>query len=361
MANRVILQVDLDYFYAQAEQLRNADLIGKAVVVCMFSGRTADSGAVAAANYKARELGVHAGMPIAFAKKKAPQAVYLPADREHYTIVSDRVMEILREFAGKFEQVSIDEAYIDATARCKGSFVEGKKLAQEIKKKILEEEKLTCSVGVGPNKLIAKMAASHKKPDGIAVIAPAEVKTFLRAKRISDLHGIGDKTVEALMEKGIRTIPELSKAPISLLQGMFGENRGVAFHEKSLGIDVSEVEERERQQYSRIVTLKENSSDPKKLISESGKLAQDLYEKAAERRVMFKTIGILLVSNKLESVTRSKTLESPTQKKEEILKAASELFTEFFTQNPSFIARRFGLRISNFSEPKSQKSIFEFS
>src|SRR3989344_2069120 len=141
--NRVILHVDLDYFYAQAEELRRPELRGKPVAVCMFSGRTEFSGAVAAANYKARELGVHAGMPIAFAKKKAPQAVFLPADRPHYEEVSNRVMELLREFSDRFGQVSIDEAYIDATERCGGSYIEGGKLPQEIRKRVLEEERRT--------------------------------------------------------------------------------------------------------------------------------------------------------------------------------------------------------------------------
>ncbi|HLC92680.1 MAG TPA: DNA polymerase IV [archaeon] len=359
--NRVILHVDLDYFYAQTEELRKPELRGKPVIVCMFSGRTESSGAVAAANYKARELGVHAGMPIAFAKKKAPNGVFLAADREHYNEVSSRVMDILREYSDKFEQVSVDEAFVDATERCRGSYIEGSKLAGEIKKRVLEEEKLTCSIGVGPNKLIAKMASGVKKPDGMTLVTPGEVKAFLRSKRISDLHGIGDKTVEALAQKGIKTISELASADIAQLQEMFGENRGPSLREKALGIDESPVEEREKQQYSRIVTLKEDTSEPKKLISESEKLADELAAKSIEKKVMFKTISILLISDKLESVARSRTIEVPTQSKSEIIKVASELFKEFFEQNLKFVARRFGLRISNFSEPKKQKSILEFS
>ncbi len=359
--NRVILHIDLDYFYAQVEELRRPEMKGKPVAVCMFSGRTETSGVVATANYPARALGVHAGMPIAFAKKKAPQAVFLPADRGHYTQVSDRIMETLREFSDSFEQAGVDEAYIDASAKCAGSYAEAKKLARQIKERILEEEKLTCSIGVGPNKLIAKMASGVKKPGGLTAVAPREVKTFLRSKKISDLQGIGEKTVEALNQKGIRTIQELASAPVSELQGMFGENRGVMIHEKALGVDESPVEEREKQQLSRIMTLKHDASNADDLISESEKLAEDLAKKAAGMKVNFRTVSIILISAKLEAATRSRTLAAPTQQKSEIMKVAAGLFRQFFAENAGFACRRFGLRISGFEEPKSQKTLFEFS
>ncbi|MEK6957679.1 MAG: DNA polymerase IV [archaeon] len=358
--NRTIMHIDLDYFYAQLEELRKPELKGKPVVVCMFSGRTQDSGAVATANYKAREFGVHAGMPIAFAKRKAPNAVFLPADREHYSEVSSRIMDLLREFSEKFEQVGIDEAYVDVTRQSGGSFPEARKIAEGAKKKILEEEKVTCSVGIGPNKLIAKMASSVKKPDGLTVIAPAQVTDFLRSKRISDLHGVGEKTAELLKEKGISNIPQLAQANVAELQGLFGENRGRIIREKALGMDNSEVEEREKQQYSRIATLKENTSDCEKVFSESKALARDLAEKALKNRVSFKTVSIILISDKLETVTRSKTLEAATQEEHKIIDIARELFTEFFAAQKGFVARRFGLRISNFEEPRKQKSLFDF-
>ncbi len=358
--NRIIIHLDLDYFYVQLEELRKPELKGKPIAVCMFSGRTETSGAVATSNYAARELGVRAGMPIAFAKKAAPNAVFLPADREHYETISERVMDIARESADKFEQAGIDECYLDISAKAHGSYPEAKKIAMELKKRIFREEKLTCSIGIGPNKLIAKMASGVKKPDGLTAIAPAEVNGFLRAKRISDLHGIGEKTAEALAQKGIKTIPQLAQAQVSELQEMFGENRGRVIHEKASGVDEGEVEEREKQQFSRIVTLKEDTSSPEKLSPESIKLAEGLCQKAKDRKVSFRTVSIILISNKLETVTRSKTLALPSQAKEEILKTSSELFATFFSENSAFVARRFGLRISNFEEPRKQKSIFEF-
>lgn len=358
--NRIILHIDLDYFYAQIEELRKPELKGQAVAVCMFSGRTEYSGAIATSNYKARELGIKSGMPITLAKQKVPELILIKADREYYETVSERIMEIFREHTDKFEQVSIDEAYLDVTKQANSNFVEARKTAETIKEQLKKEEQLTCSIGIGPNKLIAKMASSTQKPNGLTIVTLREVNDFLRGKRISDLHGIGPKTLESLTEKGIKTIPKLAETPIHVLQELFGENKGILFHEKALGIDESPVEERERQQYSRITTLKENTSSPEKLFEESRELATKLAKKVSEKKVYFKTISIILISDKLETISRSKTIERLSQKESEILEVSKELFRQFFTENPDFVARRFGLRISNFFEPQNQKSLLDF-
>ncbi len=358
--SRVILLADLDYFYAQAEEIRKPALKGRPVAVCMFSGRSEFSGAVATANYAARALGVKAGMPIGLAKSKSPDIVLLPADREYYTTVSDRIMEILRSHADKFEQVSIDEAYLDVSERTKGDFAAAQKLAKELREKIFEEEKLTCSIGIGPNKLLSKMAAGVKKPDGLTVVMPKEVGKFLATQDISDLHGVGPKTIGVLSQNGIMAIKDLASAPPLQLQEWFGQNKGLAIHEKARGIDNSEVEGKASRQFSRIATLKENTSSPQKLIEESAKLAQDLCEKAIKEKVFFRTVSIILISNHLEDMTRSKTLPQATQEKEKIMETAEGLFNTFFAEKPEFVCRRFGVRISGFEEPKKQKSIFEY-
>ncbi len=358
--NRVILHLDFDYFYAQLEELRKPELKGKPVAIGMFSGRTEYSGAIATANYAAREFGIRAGMPIAFARSKAKELVLLKADRPYYEEVSNRLMELLRKHCDKFEQVSIDEAYLDITERAKSSYVEGKKIGEKIKKQIKEEEKLTCSIGIGSNKLIAKMASSVKKPDGLTVITPSEIKDFLRGRRIKDLHGIGPKTVELLAEKGITTIPKLAEVPASELQEWFGENRGILIHEKSIGFDESEVEERERQQYSRIKTLKEDTSSAERLLEESGTIASELAELSAKKKIYFKTVSIIVVSNKMETITRSRTIEQRSQNAVDILSTAGELFRQFFSEKTGFQARRFGITISNFSGKETQKTLLDF-
>jgi len=358
--NRIIMHIDLDYFYAQLEELRNPQLAQKPLVVCMYSGRTLDSGAVASANYAARQLGVHAGMPIIYAKKKAPAAAFLPADRPHYEDVSGRIMALFAGFADRFEQESIDEASLDVSAKCAGSYVEAKKLAEKIKWKLHEDERLSCSVGVGPNKLIAKMAAGHRKPDGLVVVSSIEVKDFLRSKAIADLHGVGEKTAGALAQKGIKTIVQLAAAPVSELQESFGEKRGLLLHEHALGIDNDPVEEKAARQISRIVTLRENSSDPNAIAVHCSPLAADIARKAKDANVLFRTITILLVSDRIENITRSTTLPGPSQSEVDISDSCRGLLGEFFEKNSQFVCRRFGIRVSNFEEPKAQKRIFEY-
>ena len=194
----------------------------------------------------------------------------------------------------------------------------------------------------------------------MTVVAPSGVQAFLRGKSIKDLHGIGPKTVEMLAEQGVKNIPQLAQVPVVQLQEWFGSNKGPLIHEKALGIDESEVKEREKQQYSRIKTLKENASRPEKLLEESEQLAKELSAKVKEHGVQFKTVSVIVISDKLETITRSRTLEIGSQRQEDILSVAKELFEQFFSEHTSFVARRFGLRVSNFEEPRKQKSIFEY-
>src|SRR5579864_952021 len=172
---RTIIAVDLDYFYAQCEEVRDPSIRGKPVVICVFSGRTKESGAVSTANYVARGLGVKSGMPIALAKKilqKDPESVFLPMDIEYYGEVSDRIMELIRSHGDKFEQASIDEAYLDVTNLSHSNYQEAGVIGRKIKTEISAKEGLTCSIGIAPNKLMAKMAVDSKKPDGFAMILP---------------------------------------------------------------------------------------------------------------------------------------------------------------------------------------------
>jgi DNA polymerase IV (DinB-like DNA polymerase) len=181
-SNRVIIHADFDYFYAQCEERENPTLKDKPVVVCIYSGRSEDSGAVSTANYIARKYGVKAGISIIMAKRKLKNtdAVFLPANFELYEKVSENIMNILRAYGDAFEQTGIDEAFIDVTQRVNGEFEIAKQLAQKIQKEIFEKEKITVSIGVGPNKLIAKIAAGKQKPHGLTMVKPEEIENFLR-------------------------------------------------------------------------------------------------------------------------------------------------------------------------------------
>ena len=171
---RIVMLVDLDYFFAQIEEIRNPALKSKPVVVGMYSGRTEDSGAVSTSNYLARKCNVKSGIPLFLAKKRleGTDAVFLPVDYDYYQQVSDRIMAILRGYADTLEQAGIDEAYLDVTKKALGSYQEAETLAKEMKDAVKQKIGVTFSVGIGPNKLIAKIASDINKPDGVTIVRP---------------------------------------------------------------------------------------------------------------------------------------------------------------------------------------------
>ncbi len=363
MQARIVMLVDLDYFYAQCEEKRNPILQGKPVVVCVYSGRTEDSGAVSTANYIARKYGVKSGIPISLAKKKLQDtdAIFLPVDHEFYREVSDKVMEILRSHADVFEQVGVDEAYLDVTQRVQGSYEEARELAANIKKDVLTQQELTCSIGVGPNKLVAKIAADIQKPNGLTVIEPWGIGHVLSPLPVSRLVGVGRKTEKKMETLGIRTIGDLARFDIVRLVEVFGRKLGTYFHNAALGIDNEPVQERgEAESLSKISTLKENTRDLDVILEEADKLCEKVYAKLLDRGLNFRSVSILVVASDLGVHSRSKTFESPTKDLEVFKKTVGELFQKFLSES-DVEARRVGVKVSNLAkEEKKQKQITSF-
>jgi len=166
LETRIVFHIDFDYFYAQCEEIRSPELRSKPVCVCVFSDRGGDSGAIATANYTARKYGAKSGIPIVFAKKRLEgrkDAVFLPVDFDYYEQISEKTMKIIENSADVFEYVGKDEAYLDVTERVEGNFKKASHLAQQIKNTIRDEIKLSCSIGISPNKLISKIASDFKK------------------------------------------------------------------------------------------------------------------------------------------------------------------------------------------------------
>ncbi len=166
---RIIMLVDMDAFYASCEQVRNPKLRGKAVVVGADPKEGHGRGVVSAANYEARKFGIHSGQPISIAYRKCPGCIFLPVDMDYYIEVSGRIMQIMKKYADKFEVVSVDEAYLDVSS--KEILEKAKEIAYKIKKDIWDKEKLTCSIGIGPNKLIAKMAVRSNRTIPVIVLS----------------------------------------------------------------------------------------------------------------------------------------------------------------------------------------------
>ncbi len=363
MSERIVFHVDFDYFYAQCEEIRNPSLRTKPVAVCIFSDRGGDSGAIATANYIARKYGVKSGMPIKFAKARLKQisdAVFLPADFPYYSDISEKAMEIMKNYADVFEYVGRDEAYLDVTKRTQNNFKNASHLAQQLKNQIRNEIKMTCSVGVSVNKIVSKIASSHKKPDGLTVIEPQNTESFLAPLKVSDIPGIGKVTEEKLHEINLNTIDELRKVDIFTLNKMFGRKISLYIYNAARGIDDEPVAERQPTiQYSRIVTLKKDSKELDFLASSLEEICVDVYETAVKNKKMFKSVGIQFVQSDLASKTKSKMLKNPTFSLEELKKTAHQLLEEALIDQ-TLSVRRLGVKISELSDLQGQSSLTNF-
>ena len=356
---------DLDYFFAQAEEVRNPSIKEKPVVVCVYSGRTPDSGAVSTANYNARKYGVKSGIPIFLAKKKLENmdAVFLPVDEAYYEQVSNNIMNILRAFADSFEQVGIDEAYLNVTQRTEASYEKAKELAERIKKEVKAQQRISCSIGVAPNKLIAKIAADAQKPDGLTIVKPEQIETFLSPLPVGRLIGVGRKTEEKLEPLEIKTIGDLAKCPAQRLVEVFGKNHGTYLHNAAQGIDFTPVQEAgETESISRISTLKEDTRALEQILEKAYTLGGDIHAKLAQRKIKFKQVSIIAIMKDLTIHSRNRKLENPTDDLKTLKKAARELFEKLLAETELDI-RRIGVKISDFikqDEQERQKQITDF-
>jgi len=363
---RIILHIDMDYFYAAIEEREKPELRGKAVVVCMLSGRSELSGSVSTCNYTAREFGIRSGMPCSRAKKLNHEAVFLPVRKEFYTSISDRIMEILHNYADpeenedSFEQTSIDEAFLEITDRTEGDFNLAFELGIQIKEEIKEKVNLTCSIGIGPNKLIAKMASSSKKPDGITVVNPKNRESFLWPLKVSKLWGIGDVTAKKLQEMDIVTVKDLAEHDVIKLISTFGKARGTWLKQAASGIDDSPLKEREgSEQIGRIATLPEDTLDPELIFPLLEKLAGDVIGKLDSRELSFRVVTFTAINSNFRMYTRSRTLNHTVSSKEALLEAAREILGEFLSENRTEL-RRVGIRVEGLQKRKGQKSLLDY-
>jgi DNA polymerase IV (DinB-like DNA polymerase) len=363
LQSRVVMLADLDYFFAQCEELRNPALKSKPVVVGVYSGRTENSGAVSTANYVARKYGVKSGIPLFLAKKrlKDTEAVFLPVDYEFYQQISERIMHALRDYAGSFEQGGIDEAYLDVTQKVQGSFEAAKELAQKMKDNVKSQYGITFSVGVGPNKLVAKIACDSQKPDGLTVVKPESVAGFLSPLPVDRLMGVGRKIAAKMETLGIKTVGDLAKYDVQRLIEIFGKTLGVYFHNAASGVDDEPVQEAgETESISRIATLKENTRDLTLILEKTNQLIEDVGKELVQRKLSFKQVGIIAIMTDLGVHSRSQTLENSSNDMGILRKNVKELFEKFLGESELEI-RRVGVKISHLSkEETKQKQLSSF-
>jgi DNA polymerase IV (DinB-like DNA polymerase) len=361
--SRIIGHLDLDYFYAQVEEVENPSFRHLPVLVCVYSGRTEDSGVVSTANYVAREYGVRSAMSIALAKKKLEgiQAIFIPMKHEKYEVISEHVMEILRPHVDALEQTGIDEAFFDLAHTLQQSdFESAVRVASEIKHDILTAEKLTCSIGIGQNKVVAKIASDMKKPDGLTLVKPQDTVGWLAPMAVDKLPGVGSKTAKRLEELGVRTIGDLSRLELESLERSFGHKFGIYLHNASGGIDEEPITEKQGSpQISRIITLKTNSRDPDEIFSQLLPAIDDTSKKILERKVSYRSISTIGIFKDLSIKTRSKTIESPTNDPDTLKKSARELLEELMlTSNMEM--RRVGIRVAGLGSTAEQSSLTDY-
>jgi DNA polymerase IV (DinB-like DNA polymerase) len=342
MKERIILHVDMDYFFAQIEERENPQFKGKPVVVGADPKGGKGRGVVSTANYEARKYGIKSGMPISKAWQLCPNAIFLPVNIELYQKVSDEIMGIVKKYSPIYEIVSLDEAYLDISF-CK-NWKEAENLGKKLKKEIFEKEKLTCTVGIGSNKTIAKLAAEKAKPNGLKVVRPEEVEKFLDPLDVDDLPGIGPKTAEKLRKIGINKIFELKKLSKEKLKEMFGKV-GERIWERARGIDEEPVSPEEViKSIGRQITFERDTRNPRLIFGTFEKLIKEIYDELIENNFSFRTITVICRYKGFETHTKSKTLKEPSRDFEILKKEAKKLLLKFFLESKKPI-RLIGLRV----------------
>jgi DNA polymerase IV (archaeal DinB-like DNA polymerase) len=362
MEKRIVFHVDFDYFYAQCEEIRDSKIKGKCVAVCIFSDRGGDSGAIATANYNARNFGVKSGIPITLAKNKlkGQDSVFLPADFDYYSEVSSKAMEIIEKYADVFEYVGKDEAYLDVTQKTKSDFHNAEHLAQQLKNEIQNSLKLTCSIGITPNKLLSKIASDYKKPDGLTTVKPKQVDEFLSPLKIREIPGIGKKTEDVFAQLNVSIVKELREIDVFDLNKMFGRKTGGYIFNSARGIDMEVVKPRAPTiQFSKITTLKKNSKELEFLRENIEELCVQLNKMAIENNKMYRSIGIQFVNEDLSTKTKSRMLRNPGNNLVELKKVTNQLLEEAMIEQEMLI-RRIGVRISEFSDVEGQSNITNY-
>jgi DNA polymerase IV len=322
----VIAHVDMDAFYVSIEMLRHPELRGKPVVVAYDGPR----GVVTTASYEARKYGVHSALPMVTARRRCPQLTVLPVDMQLYRRGSNKVMETLSEFSDTIEVVGMDEAYVDLSA----SPVPQAR-AQEIKRRIHQATHLVCSIGLAPNKLMAKIASDLDKPDGFFVLTEENWLATVGDQPASLLPGVGTRTFERLRQIGIGTVAELARADERLLEGSFGPKYGRGLRARANGRGSENLTlERVRKSESRETTFPEDVTDRDLLRETVDRLARSVCESLASNGRRGRTVTLKIRLRPFKTYTRSRTLPSHTVEPDRVADTALELLERFDPQTP---------------------------
>jgi DNA polymerase-4 len=319
----------MDAFFVSVELVRRPQLRGKPVIVAT-GGDAASRGVVMAASYEAREFGVHSALPLATAHRRCPQAVLIPRDMAFYRRASAKVMELLREFSDRVEVAGLDEAYLDLSD-CPAP----KARARQLKRRMRDELRLVCSVGIAPNKLCAKIASDLDKPDGFCVLEPERMLEVVGDRPAKLIPGVGPRTSERLAGMGIRTVADLAEAPSGTLEGAFGPRLGGELRDRARGHDDRPViTEREQKSESRETTFPRDVSDRATLEATVDELADSVATGLADGGHAGRTVTLKIRLRPFRTHTRRRTIHEHTRDPAVIRSMARALLADFELDAP---------------------------
>ena len=362
---RIIFHIDFDYFYAQCEEIRKPELRNIPSVVCVYSGREEDSGVVSTCNYEARKYGVKAAMPIKLAKSKLKDihSIFLPTDMPYYHEISLKAMRLIQNYGELFEQVSVDECYVDFTKITNSDFDDAKIFAVSLQKNIKAQIKLTCSIGVGPNKLVAKIASGINKPNGITVVRQEDAKQFISNCKIEDIPGVGPKTSKKLELLGIKSISDISNKSIFELRDSLGYKIATFLVNASNAIDYSQIKIRgTSKQIGKIVTLKKDTTSFEQVKLTVENLCTSVFENLENKRQSFRVLSIILILENLQHISFSKSLKLYSASSDELRKNSLSILNEMISNNSISLdnIRRIGVVVSDLKDNSGQDSLLNY-
>ena len=351
---KIIFHVDMDAFYASVETINNPELKDKPFVVGTGPNVGTGSGVVTTASYKAREYGVKSAMRISQALKLCPNLIIVPPTWKMIKETSDKVMEILRSYSEIFQQVSIDEAFIDVTKKI-GPDESPVELAEIIKNEVEEEIKITCSIGIAESKEVAKIASDLNKPNGITFVPLEKVEEILDPLSVRKIRGIGPKKAEFLNENGINTIADLRKLKISELIPLFHGNKKIAQHFYNVirGLDTGEVKpHRIRKSIGKKKNFGKTVNDIDELKKGIKGTINIIHDTLLKSDFYFKTISVEIVYSDFKRMNKAFTIDSFSNSKKKMFDTAFKLIKNILGEE--FSIRGIRISISNLKKGKFQ-------
>ncbi len=350
--SRVIFHIDMDAFYASVEQRDNPHLSGRPVIVGALPERR---GVVCAASYEARAFGVRSAMPSRTAQRLCPQGIFLYPRVDAYRVESHAVMALLARFGAQIEQVSVDEAYLDMSHHFETfTTADASSLALEIKSLILRERRLTASIGIGPNKLLAKIASDHRKPDGLVCITNENKVDFLRPLPASAIHGVGKVTADALSSASLHTIADIQdhKGDLRALVGSFAHKLNqFAFGEDDRPLDIDGAVK----SISAEETFTHDTADRRLIVPALKNQAAEIAAKLTREHLAARTIQVKVRYSDFTTLTRQYTVEDPIESADDIYTIACAILRR--TQLVKHPLRLIGLGVSGLGLPSTQLSL----